>query len=123
MAYQPLDLCMLCRVPREICKCNKKTTDQKYKESQEKKIKSSGGGSANYYDLPPNAEQLLDLIEFRNMNGNIKDIFKACYRLGQKEGTSEIYDVQKMVLYSIRELGRLTPVVRSASRLAFLIIS
>jgi len=67
-----------------------------------------GGGGRNYYDLPPGAEQLLDLIEHRNMNGNIKDIFKACYRLGEKEGTSEEYDLRKMVLYSIRELGRVT---------------
>jgi len=68
--------------------------------------KSDGGGGANYYDLPPDAKQLLDLIEYRNMNGNIKDIFKACYRLGQKDGTSVEYDMKKMVLYSIRELGR-----------------
>lgn len=66
----------------------------------------SGGGGKNYYDLPPNAAQLLDLIEYVNMNGNIKDIFKACYRLGRKKGISREYDLRKMVLYSLRELGR-----------------
>jgi len=70
--------------------------------------KSDGGGGKNYYDLPPNPTQLLDLIEYRNMNGNIKDIFKACYRLGQKDGISEEYDLRKMALYSLRELGRVT---------------
>lgn len=66
----------------------------------------SGGGGKNYYDLPPNSEQLLDLIEHVNMNGNIKDIFKACYRLGRKKGVSREYDLRKMALYSLRELGR-----------------
>ena len=70
------------------------------------KIKSDGGGGANYYDLPKGASQLQDLIEHRNMNGNIKDIFKACFRLGVKEGTTEDYDMRKIVYYALRELGR-----------------
>ena len=65
------------------------------------------GGSTSYYDLPPNSTTLQDLIEYRNMNGSIKDIFKACYRLGQKDGMSDIDDVTKMAYYSLRELGRL----------------
>lgn len=65
------------------------------------------GGSTSYYDLPKNADTLQDLIEYRNMNGSIKDIFKACYRLGQKDGMSDIDDVTKMAYYSLRELGRL----------------
>ena len=69
--------------------------------------KLSGGGGFNYYDLPPEPEQLQDLIEYRNMNGNLKDIFKACYRMGLKEGTSDIYDAEKIVFYALRELGRL----------------
>ena len=67
----------------------------------------SKGGSTSYYDLPSNPTTLQDLIEYRNMNGSIKDIFKACYRLGQKDGMSDIDDVTKMVYYSLRELGRL----------------
>lgn len=65
------------------------------------------GGSTSYYDLPPNPTTLQDLIEHRNMNGSIKDIFKACYRLGQKDGMTDIDDVTKMAYYSLRELGRL----------------
>lgn len=70
------------------------------------KIKSDGGGGANYYDLPEGATQLQDLIEYRNMNGSIKDIFKACYRMGLKDGTADDYDLRKMAYYSLRELGR-----------------
>lgn len=69
---------------------------------------NTNGGSSSYYELPKEATQLQDLIEHRNMNGNIKDIFKACYRMGCKEGTTDIYDCRKMVYYSLRELGRLT---------------
>ena len=65
------------------------------------------GGSTSYYDLPSNPTTLQDLIEYRNMNGSIKDIFKACYRLGQKDGMTDIDDVTKMAYYSLRELGRL----------------
>ena len=66
------------------------------------------GGSSDYYKLPDDATQLQDLIEVKNMNGNIKDIFKACYRYGQKDGTTDEYDARKMVYYSLRELGRIT---------------
>lgn len=69
--------------------------------------KHNGGDGNGYYDLPKKASQLQDLIEFKNMNGNIKDIFKACWRKGDKKGVDEIYDVEKMVYYSLREAGRI----------------
>ena len=68
--------------------------------------KHNGGDGNDYYDLPLNALQLQDLIEFKNMNANIKDIFKACWRKGDKKGVDEIYDVEKMVYYSLREAGK-----------------
>lgn len=112
--------CNVCGKYYSVCACNKviRTTREIFNSKFEEKIKAAkariptskgklnGGGDKNYYDLPEEATQLLDLIEFRNMNGNIKDIFKACYRLGEKEGTSVEYDMQKIVLYAIRELGR-----------------
>ena len=69
--------------------------------------KKNTGGTSSWYELPEGAKQLQDLIEYRNMNGNIKDIFKSCYRAGQKEGVSEEYDARKRAYYSLRELGRL----------------
>ena len=68
--------------------------------------KHNGGDGNDYYDLPKDATQLQDLIEFKNMNGNVKDIFKACWRKGDKKGVDEIYDVEKMVYYSLREAGK-----------------
>lgn len=91
--------------PRDGFTLNEDGTDRGSKKKNKIDCKSGGGGK-NYYDLPPKSEQLLDLIEYVNMNGNIKDIFKACYRLGRKKGISREYDLRKMALYSLRELGR-----------------
>lgn len=77
---------------------------KKFKETEQS---NPTGGSSNYYDLPKNAKTLQDLIEYKNMNAQQKDIFKACWRMGSKEGTKEEYDVRKQVYYSLRELGRL----------------
>lgn len=68
-------------------------------------IKSDGGSTA-YYDLPKEAKDIGDLIEYRNMSFNVGNIFKACYRIGQKDGTTELYDLEKIVYFAQRELKR-----------------
>ncbi|QIG74627.1 hypothetical protein EVC11_045 [Rhizobium phage RHph_I20] len=69
------------------------------------KVKSDGS-STSYYDLPPAAKDLGDLIEFKNMNFNVGNIFKACYRLGEKEGNDLRYDLNKIIYFAQRELAR-----------------
>lgn len=66
----------------------------------------SDGSSTSYYDLPPEAKDLGDLIEFKNMNFNVGNIFKACYRLGEKEGNDLRYDLNKIIYFAQRELAR-----------------
>lgn len=68
-------------------------------------IKSDGGSTA-YYDLPKEAKDIGDLIEYRDMSFNVGNIFKACYRIGQKDGTTELYDLEKIVYFAQRELKR-----------------
>ena len=68
---------------------------------------NNNGGASDWYSLPKNANTLQDLIEHRNMNGSVKDIFKACYRLGIKT-EDELRDLNKMAYYSLREVGRIT---------------
>jgi hypothetical protein len=70
------------------------------------KIKSDGG-SSSYYELPDGAKELQDLIEHRNMNFAIGNIFKACYRKGRKSGVDAIYDINKIIWYAEREKARL----------------
>ena len=69
--------------------------------------KQNNGGSSDWYLLPDNAKTLQDLIEHRNMNGAVKDIFKACYRLGIKT-EDELRDLNKTAYYALREIGRVS---------------
>lgn len=72
-----------------------------------RKVKSDGS-SSDYYKLPPGAEQIQDLVEFKNMNFSMGNIFKAAYRMGQKAGNDDLYDIRKIIWYANRELERLT---------------
>lgn len=69
--------------------------------------KQNNGGSSDWYLLPDNAKTLQDLIEHRNMNGAVKDMFKACYRLGIKT-EDELRDLNKTAYYALREIGRVS---------------
>lgn len=66
------------------------------------------GWKTDYYQLPPGATELQDLIEHKNMNFAVANIFKACYRLGQKTGTSRVYDINKILWFAQREKERVS---------------
>lgn len=70
-------------------------------------MKNLTGWSSEYYELPPGAVELQDLIEHREMNFAVGNIFKAAYRLGHKENTSAIYDLDKIIWFAQRERARL----------------
>jgi hypothetical protein len=65
------------------------------------------GGSSSYYELPEDARELGDLIEHKRMNFNVGNIFKAAYRLGEKPGTDELYDLNKIIWFTNREINRI----------------
>ena len=67
---------------------------------------TSGGWSSDYYTLPPDAKELGDLIDHKDMNFNVGNMFKACYRLGSKDGTSVMYDLDKIKWFVEREINR-----------------
>jgi hypothetical protein len=67
----------------------------------------SDGWSTDYYTLPVGASELQDLIEYKNMNFAVANIFKAAYRLGDKAGTSKEYDLNKIIFFAQRELFRM----------------
>jgi hypothetical protein len=68
---------------------------------------TSDGSTANYYVLPKNAAELQDLISAKNMNAQIGEIFRACYRYGQVAHSPEIRDIKKILYYANAELKRL----------------
>jgi len=69
--------------------------------------KKSDGSTASYYELPGDAKQLQDLISFKNMNAQIGEIFRACYRYGEVEHSEMLRDAKKMRFYADAEIERL----------------
>jgi len=67
----------------------------------------SDGSTAKYYELPFGAKQLQDLISYKNMNGQIAEIFRACYRYGEVEHSEKMRDAKKIKFYIEAEIARL----------------
>lgn len=70
-------------------------------------LDKSDGSTASYYELPAGARELQDLIAFRDMNAQLGEIFRACYRYGMVEHSPKIRDIKKIIFYAQAELARL----------------
>lgn len=68
---------------------------------------ASDGGATGYYDLPEGCITLYDLIEYKDMNFSEGNVFKAIYRMGDKEGIDPLYDWRKIKFCAEREIARL----------------
>ena len=68
---------------------------------------TSDGSTASYYVLPTKAKELQDLISFKNMNAQIGEIFRSCYRYGQSSHSNELRDAKKIKFYIDAEIKRL----------------
>ena len=68
---------------------------------------TSDGSTASYYELPEGAAELQDLISYRDMNGQVAEIFRACYRYGQASHSDKMRDAKKMQFYANAEVMRL----------------
>jgi hypothetical protein len=67
----------------------------------------SDGSTASYYELPADAEELQDLISYKDMNAQIGEIFRACYRYGEVEHSPKLRDAKKIKFYIEAEIKRL----------------
>lgn len=67
----------------------------------------SDGSSADYYVLPNGAKELQDLISHKNMNAQIGEIFRACYRYGEVAHSKMLRDAKKIKFYAEAEIKRL----------------
>jgi hypothetical protein len=67
----------------------------------------SDGSTASYYVLPKGCSELQDLISAKNMNAQIGEIFRECYRYGQASHSDEIRGIKKILFYANAELKRL----------------
>ena len=67
----------------------------------------SDGSSADYYVLPEDAKELQDLISHKDMNAQIGEIFRACYRYGEVAHSEMLRDAKKIKFYAEAEIKRL----------------
>ncbi len=75
--------------------------------TRDSKKEASDGTSADYYKLPEGATQLQDLISAKNMNAQIGEIVRACYRYGEVEHSPRLRDAKKIKFYIEAEIVRL----------------
>jgi len=68
---------------------------------------TSDGSTANYYELPIGATELQHLISYKNMNAQIGEIVRACYRYGEVEHSPRLRDAKKIKFYIEAEIARL----------------
>jgi hypothetical protein len=76
--------------------------------SEERKPVKSDGSTASYYELPKGSKELQHLISHKNMNSQIGEIFRACYRYGEVEHSEMLRDAKKIKFYADAEIERLT---------------
>lgn len=50
---------------------------------------TSDGSTAIYYELPDYATELQHLISHKNMNAQIGEVFRTCYRYGEASHSDE----------------------------------
>ena len=67
----------------------------------------SDGSTASYYELPDGATELQDLISHRDMNAQIGEVFRACYRYGMVAHSPKLRDAKKIKFYIEAEIKRL----------------
>lgn len=84
-----------------------KTLEELIDSWDESSKERSDGSTASYYELPDGASELQDLISDRNMNAQIGEIFRECYRYGRASHSDEMRGIKKILFYANAELERL----------------
>ena len=67
----------------------------------------SDGSTASYYELPGGCTQLQHLISHKDMNAQIGEIFRSCYRYGESSHSTKLRDAKKIKFYIDAEIARL----------------
>jgi len=65
----------------------------------------SNGASSSYYELPPDCQQLLDVIVKKDMGFLQGEILKATYRWDKKPDKE--YNLRKIIFFAQYELDRI----------------
>ena len=86
---------------------NRKVATPYEQRGEVNKVTTSDGSTADYYEVPSNANALQDLISHKNMNAQIGEIFRACYRYGEVAHSDMLRDAKKIKFYAEAEIKRL----------------
>lgn len=81
--------------------------DSKMQEAHDSIDNVSDGSTASYYELPDNASELQHLISHKNMNAQMGEIFRSCYRYGIASHSDQLRDAKKIKFYIEAEIERL----------------
>lgn len=92
--------------PHKTPESDTQLINEEYSFSDVVKSKSDGS-TASYYELPAGAKELQDLISHRDMNSQIGEVFRACYRYGLVEHSDKLRDAKKIKFYAEAEIKRL----------------
>jgi hypothetical protein len=87
------------------------TAFNEQQKKREPKAVKSDGSTASYYELPKGSTELQHLISHRNMNAQIGEVFRACYRYGLVEHSEMLRDAKKIKFYAQAEIERLEKLV------------
>ncbi|WP_019556255.1 hypothetical protein [Thiomicrorhabdus arctica] len=63
--------------------------------------------TANHYKLPNGSTELQHLISHRNMNSQIGEVFRACYRYSMLSNRDMLKEAKKIKFYVQAEIERL----------------
>ena len=91
---------------RNVIKLNVRTIKKRNKKVH-LAPNQSDGSTASYYELPSGSKELQDLISHKDMNSQIGEIFRACYRYGEAKHSSKLRDAKKIKFYIDAEIKRL----------------
>ena len=81
--------------------------DSQMQEAHDSIDNVSDGSTASYYELPDDASELQHLISYKNMNAQIGEIFRSCYRYGIASHSDQLRDAKKIKFYIESEIERL----------------
>lgn len=81
--------------------------------------KKTGGSTPNQYRLSVNLPltsdrtqfvdvdlEAMDVSDALDLSGNLRDVQKALFRMGKKDGVSEAYDFNKQLFCTLREMKK-----------------
>ncbi len=71
----------------------------------------TGGSTASHYKLPSGSTELQHLISHRNMNSQIGEVFRACYRYSQVSHSDMLKEAKKIKFYAQAEIERLEKLI------------